>query len=139
MRFRSCTGPIVSASHGHHLNVRIGPTPTEHAIDQAVLDVCTYALVPGAAAEFERLFRGNSLLLLETFGIRTVAFGPSVGDPERYLLVLAFRSELERVNQLEAFYSNSAWAEGEAVVLPLIESFHQFVVPIPSALVIRWA
>lgn len=89
-----------------------------------VLDIRTYALVPGSGAEFDRLFRERSQPLLERFGIQTVAHGLSLSDTERYVLIRRFASARERDERLESFYGSDAWSEIEPDVLPLIETYH---------------
>lgn len=93
-----------------------------------MLDVRTYALVPGSGAEFDRLFRECSLPLLERFGIETVGYGLSLRDSERYVLIRRFASAWERDERLESFYGSDAWSEIEPLVLPLIERYHVVVI-----------
>jgi hypothetical protein len=96
-----------------------------------VLDIRTYTLVPGGGAEFDRIFREGARPMLERFGIRVVAYGPSLAEDDRYCLIRAFPSAAERVEQLESFYDSDEWRDRhETAVMALIDSYHTVVIPL---------
>jgi hypothetical protein len=106
-------------------------------MNASVIDIRTYAVSPGFGGELVRLLREGSLPLLEHFGIHTVAFGPSTRHSDRYPVIRSFRSESERVAQLEAFYGSAAWAKREPLVTQPIDNFHQIVLALPDTLTVR--
>jgi hypothetical protein len=55
--------------------------------DDAVLEIRTYQLRPGAGAQFDRLFRERARPLLDRHGIDVVWHGPSMDDPDSYTLM----------------------------------------------------
>jgi hypothetical protein len=97
-----------------------------------VLDIRTYRLVPGAAAEFDRIFREHAGPMLERRGIRVLVAGPSLVDDDLYTLVRSFDSLEQRREQLEGFYGSDEWLERyDAAVTALIETYHTVVVEAP--------
>lgn len=96
-----------------------------------MLEVRTYQLVPGAAPEFDRVFREAALPMLHRFGIHVVGFGASVVDDDRYVLLRAYPSVSQREEQLEVFYGSDEWRESyETYVLSLIERYQTVVIPL---------
>lgn len=95
----------------------------------AELDVRTYKLVPGASEAFDRIVRDDALPMLERFGIRVVACGPSADKADHYYLIRSFSSAEERHEQLEAFYGSDEWRRTHRdAVMQLIESYHIVVI-----------
>lgn len=96
-----------------------------------IVEVRTYRLKPGMAAEFLRVMREDSVPLLASFGIRVVDCGLSLvaedGFQDAYL-IRSFASLEERERQEEAFYGSDAWRDGprEAIVSK-IDSYHTVV------------
>jgi hypothetical protein len=92
----------------------------------AVLEIRTYKLAPGTRDDFDDMVRERSLPMLERFGIRVVAYGPSTTDgDDHYYLIRAFASDAERKEQLEAFYGSDEWRENHRdAFLALIEAYH---------------
>ena len=71
------------------------------------------------------MVRERSLPLLERFGIRVVAFGPSADGDDQYYLIRAFSSAAARKEQLEAFYGSDEWRENHRdAFLGLLEAYH---------------
>jgi hypothetical protein len=91
----------------------------------ALLDIRTYKLVPGSSHTFDEMVRKRSLPMLERFGIRVVAHGPSADGDDYYYLIRLFSSAAQREEQLEAFYGSDEWRENHRdAFLALIEAFH---------------
>jgi hypothetical protein len=91
----------------------------------ALLDVRTYKLAPGACDVFDDMVRERSLPMLERFGIRVLAQGPSADGADHYYLIRAFESAAQREQQLEAFYGSDEWREKHRdAFLALIEGYH---------------
>ena len=104
------------------------------ALDVPVLDLRTYKLVPGARAEFDRLFRESALPMLNRYGIEVVGYGPSVADDDHYYLMRAFASAAHRDEQLGSFYGSVEWRQNyEDAVLALIESYHVVVIELTAS------
>jgi NIPSNAP len=102
----------------------------------AVLDLRTYALVPGGRDEFDRIFREGAFPMLRRAGVQVVCYGPSLVDDRHYFLARAFRSVAERERQLSAFYGSDDWRESfEGTVTGLIETYHVVVVPLATTTV----
>jgi NIPSNAP len=90
-----------------------------------VVEIRTYKLVPRSWRTFEEMVRERSLPMLERYGIRVVAHGPSADGDDHYYLIRAFSSAAQRKEQLEAFYGSSEWRENHRdAFLALIEAFH---------------
>lgn len=83
-----------------------------------IVEIRTYRLLPGTRDEDDRLFRETALPLLERFGIEVVGAGPSIGDPDGYVLVRAFDDLADREAREDRFYASPDWREGprEAVI-----------------------
>jgi NIPSNAP len=95
----------------------------------AELDVRTYKLVPGGSEAFDRILREDALPMLERFGIRVVACGPSADAADNYYLIRSFSSSAERHKQLDAFYGSDEWRRNHReAVMQLIESYHIVVI-----------
>ena len=93
-----------------------------------VLDLRTYRLRPGVGVEFHRTFRVGALPMLERHGIDVVAYGPSLLDEDRYVLLRSFASLQERQEQLDAFYGSREWLDTyDEQVMSMIETYHVVV------------
>jgi hypothetical protein len=98
-----------------------------------IVEIRTYQLRAGTAAEFERLVRESAGPLLSEFGLDVVRHGPSLADDNHYVLVRAFESVEDRERQEAAFYGSDAWRDGpRAAVLALIENYHEVVLDLPA-------
>jgi ketosteroid isomerase-like protein len=97
----------------------------------AVMDLRTYALVPGGRQAFDRILCEEALPMLRREGIHVVGYGPSLADTDHYFLARAFASHAEREEQLTAFYGSDEWRQNyEDTVMQLIESYHTLVIPL---------
>jgi hypothetical protein len=102
--------------------------------DDAVLEIRTYQLRPGAGAQFDRLFRERARPLLDRHGIDVVWHGPSMDDPDSYTLMRSFGSAEARDREESAFYGSDEWRDGpREPILALIETYHTIVLPAPSS------
>lgn len=99
----------------------------------AVFEIRTYALKPGTGPEFHRLVQEESIPMLERWGVKVIAFGPSLDDDDAYHLIRAYESLDERRRSQDAFYGSDEWRQGprEAIV-SLIESSISVVLPADS-------
>lgn len=95
----------------------------------AVVEIRSYNLVPGARAEFHRLVVQESMPLLRQWNVDVVGYGPSLHDENSYYLVRAFESLEQRESGEAAFYASPEWVEGpREAILALIESYTTVVV-----------
>ena len=93
-----------------------------------IVEVRTYALHPGAGEAYERLFDEEAAPMLWRSGIDVVAFGPSLGEADRYYLIRAFDDLDHRQLSEDAFYGSAEWREGpREPILALIESYLDLV------------
>jgi hypothetical protein len=93
-----------------------------------IVEIRTYKLHPGAAPEYERLFKDVAVPMLARSGVDVIAVGSSVGDPDGYYLIRAFDDLEHRQRSEEAFYGSAEWREGpREAVLALIESYADLV------------
>ena len=82
-----------------------------------------YRLNPGTQLEFHNLVEQHSLPLLAAVGMEVVAYGPTVGIPDGYILVRAYDSPEQLQMSQDEFYSSDAWRVGPRdAILGLIES-----------------
>jgi ketosteroid isomerase-like protein len=101
----------------------------------AVMDLRTYALVPGSRQAFDRILCEEALPMLRRAGIHVVGYGRSLADSNHYFLARAFASRAEREEQLTAFYGSDEWRQSyEDTVMQLIESYHTVVIPLPPSI-----
>lgn len=71
--------------------------------------------------------------MLERWGVHVIAFGPSLDDDDRYVLIRGYPSVAELQRSQDAFYGSDEWRDGprEAIV-GLIESDISVVIPADS-------
>ncbi|MBA2382729.1 MAG: NIPSNAP family protein [Chloroflexi bacterium] len=99
-----------------------------------IIEIRTYTLHPGAAAEYERLFDVEAAPLLARHGIDVVAFGASIGDPLGYYLIRAFDDLAHRQRSEDAFYGSAEWRDGpRQAVIALIASYADLVLELDEA------
>ena len=98
-----------------------------------LLEVRSYALKPGTAAEFHTLVTSKAIPMLRDWGMDVVAFGPSEHDDNAYFLLRAYDSLSHLRSQQDAFYSSDPWLKGprEAIV-SRIESYLNIVLWLPE-------
>jgi len=84
----------------------------------AFVEIRAYNLRPGTRPEFHRLVTGQSLPMLQRWGVDVVAFGPSPHDDDSYFLIRSYASLEERQRSQDAFYASDEWRRGprEAIV-----------------------
>lgn len=99
-----------------------------------VVEIRTYTLHPGAAHEYERLFKEEAMPMLARQGIDVVAAGSSLGDPNGYYLIRAF-DDLEHLRRSEeSFYGSAEWRDGpREPVLALIDSYADLVLKLDES------
>jgi hypothetical protein len=106
---------------------------------QMVLEIRTYRLKAGSAAEFGRVVAEQSVPLLRRFGLDVVRFGPSEQSEDGfvdYAVVRAFESHAAREEQEARFYGSSEWRSGpREEIVGRIESDHTVVLTLPAAAV----
>lgn len=105
------------------------------AAENGILEIRTYALKPGAGAEYERLFREDVGPMLARYGISVVGFGPSLDEADSFVLLRSFPSLAARDEQEERFYGSDEWLrQWRRQVLDLIDTYHTVVLsPGPDA------
>jgi hypothetical protein len=91
---------------------------------QRLIEIRSYKLKPGAAAEFDRLIRGMALPMLRAAGMEVVACGASTHEADTYFLVRAYADLADLNRQQDAFYGSAAWRQGpREAVLACIDHF----------------
>ena len=83
-----------------------------------LVEIRSYQLKRGAAAEFHAAVETSALPLLRDWGTDVVAYGPSPHAPDTYYLIRAY-ANLEDLNRSQdAFYGSDEWRNGprEAIV-----------------------
>jgi hypothetical protein len=101
-----------------------------------LLEVRLFKVRPGSRPEFDRISREGTIPLMRRFGITVLGHGPTLNDGDGWLLIRAFPSEQRRVEQSLAFYELPEWQEKyDAVVPPMIDSYHTAVLPASAELV----
>jgi hypothetical protein len=108
----------------------------------ALLDIRTYKLAPGSCHTFDEMVRKCSLPMLERFGIRVVAHGPSADGDDHYDLIRAFASAAQRKEKLEAFYGCDEWRDNHRdAFLALIDAYHTVAVELTPGIreALLWA
>lgn len=104
-----------------------------------IVEIRTYRLVPGTAAEFVRVMRDESLPLLRAAGIRVLDLGLSLGAEDGHrdaFLIRAFESLDEHERQEADFYAGDAWRSGprESIVSRIV-SYHSVTIEASPAAV----
>jgi hypothetical protein len=92
------------------------------------VEIRSYRLNPGTAAEFDRLVQGVSVPMLRRWGVDVVAFGPSLHDKDAHYLMRAYDS-LEDLERSEAaFYGSDEWRLGpRQAILACIDSYTSMI------------
>jgi hypothetical protein len=89
--------------------------------------------VHSTSDDFDTMVRERSLPMLERFGIRVVAYGPSADGDDHYYLIRAFSSAVERETQLGSFYGSDEWREKHRdAMLELIEAYHTVAIELSA-------
>ena len=109
--------------------------------DLVTVDVRTYTLKAGRAAEFEELMRTRALPLLHRWGFDVVAMGLSIDGDDRAYLVRAYRDLTHREVSEDIFYGSTDWLDGpREAILDCIEDYASVVLELPAGSVdaLRW-
>ena len=101
-----------------------------------IIEIRTYRLLPGTRDEYDRLFREEALPLLHRFEVDVVGAGPSLDDPNGYVLMRAFDDLADRERREVRFYSSPEWRDGpRAAVIEKIEVYTDAVLEVDDATV----
>ena len=101
-----------------------------------ILEFRVYTLVAGSRAAFQQRFDEQILPMLERFGIKVVAAGPSLHDSDSFSLIRAFSSLEARQQQLDRFYGSEEWLTGhDADVMAMIDHYSTCVIEADEAAV----
>ena len=74
-----------------------------------VVEIRTYKLLPGTGAEFHRVVVEEVMPLLDRWGTRVLAFGPSLDDADLYYLLRGYESIEDLQKRQEEFYGSDLW------------------------------
>jgi hypothetical protein len=100
-----------------------------------LVEIRSYRLKPGTAAEFDRLVREISVPMLRRGGIDVVACGPSLRD-DAYYLMRAYASLDDLELSEAAFYGSDAWRLGpREAVLACIDTYTSIVIEVDGGTV----
>jgi hypothetical protein len=102
------------------------------------VEIRSYRLKPGTAAEFDLLVTGTSAPMLRRWGIDVVAFGPSLLDGDSYYLIRAYASAKDLERSEAAFYGSDEWRLGpRGAVLACIEHYTSIVIEMDEVTIDR--
>ena len=74
--------------------------------------------------------------MLAEWKVDVVAVGPSLEDPDSYVLMRAYDSLEHRQRSQEAFYGSAEWREGPRdAILALIETYTTVVLELPDEVI----
>lgn len=91
-----------------------------------VLEVLQYTLKEGAGIQFHCVMLTQSIPLHKKCGLKVVAYGNSLDNPDKYLLIRAFPDTEKMEKELEVFYSDEQWHNGpRTAILSMIEQSHR--------------
>ncbi len=109
---------------------------TEAPAARLFVEIRSYQLEPGTAAEFDRLFTTASEPMLRRHGIDVVAFGPSLADEDAHYLIRAYASLKDLERSEAAFYGSDEWRLGpREAILACIDSYASIVIEMDGATV----
>lgn len=101
-----------------------------------LVEIRAYRLKPGAWPEFERLFREESMPMLERWQADVVAFDRSHDDPDAAFLIRAFDDLADRDQRETAFYGSDEWRSGpREAVLACIDTYIDTVLTLDESTV----
>lgn len=99
----------------------------------------TYQLHPGAEARFDMLVQRHSVPMLRQVGTQVVWAGPSLANPQVYMLVRAYADVAELECSQGHFYASAAWREGPREdVMACIATSSSVVMQLPQAALDAW-
>lgn len=98
----------------------------------STVEILVYRLKHGEGAAFHDIMERISVPLHRVHGMRVIAFGRSVSDPDAYHLVRAYKSVDHMAASQDAFYASTDWQSGprEAIVTRIESSLRSvFAMP----------
>ncbi|WP_062115482.1 NIPSNAP family protein [Aureimonas sp. AU40] len=99
-----------------------------------LIETLLYTLKPGTGGEFDRIMHETSVPLHRRHGMDVVAYGPSLHDPDAYVLIRAYRSLDHLRDSQDAFYLSEDWREGpRSAIVERIEASLKAVSELPAA------
>jgi hypothetical protein len=108
----------------------------ENGAARRVVEIRSYLLKPGTAAEFDRLVAGVTAPMLRRWQVDVVAFGPSLRDRHAYYLMRAYDSPEDLERSEAAFYGSDEWRLGPRhAILACIDSYISIVIEMDGAAV----
>jgi hypothetical protein len=100
------------------------------------VEIRTYRLKTGAKSDFHQLVLTQSIPMLLRWDTDVVAFGPSCGVDEGYVLIRAYASAAELTASQDAFYGGAEWRDGpRQAIIGLIENHSSVVVELEDGVV----
>ncbi|WP_317204346.1 NIPSNAP family protein [Janthinobacterium sp.] len=91
---------------------------------QRIIEIRTYQLKAGMAAQFRQTMLAASLPLLRGAGTDVVASCASLHSADAYVLIRAYDDLAQRRRSQDAFYSGAAWLDGPRdAVMACIDSY----------------
>jgi hypothetical protein len=91
---------------------------------QRLVEIRSYKLKSGAAANFHQAFVARAVPMLREWGTDVVAHGASPHESDTYFLVRSYVDLADRNARQDAFYSSDAWRSGpREAVIALIDHF----------------
>lgn len=95
----------------------------------SVVEVRSYAIKPGMAAQFTCVMHEQSLPLLTAAGTDVLAFHACLHAENSFMLLRAYRDLSHRNESQEAFYASAAWRNGpREAVLSCIDTYTSVVI-----------
>lgn len=118
------------------MTTNAGRTPPNTVCsNEAVLEIRSYRLKTGSGALFHQLVAAQSVPLQRAAGLDVVAFGPSLADPDQYVLLRIFANVAAVQPTTQAFYASAAWQTGpRQAIVDLIETDICVVLPLAGCL-----
>ena len=103
----------------------------------SIIDILILNLKPGARSDFDNLYRELALPMLQRWKTDVIAYGPSLGEEDTYLVVRRYKDLAERKQSQDAYYGSDDWKEGpREKIMALVESYTTVVVPANDRLVV---
>jgi hypothetical protein len=70
---------------------------------------------------FHRLVHETAVPMVRGYGMDVVGYGPSLGEPDRYVLIRSFTNVAHRQQSEDEFYGSDAWRSGprDAILEPI--------------------
>jgi hypothetical protein len=100
------------------------------------VEIRSYELKAGNAAEFNRLVTDMSIPMLRSHGIDVVTFGASLHDEDAYYLMRAYATLEELEHSEAAFYDSEEWRLGpREAILACIDRYASIVIELDGVTV----